>query len=230
MITLAIETSTQRASVALFRGTSLLGAEVSNDFKLHSEFVNPAIERLLTQNQVTLKQIDIYACGKGPGSFTGVRVATNVARTFAYAFGKPIVAVDSMSLLAASLNTKMQNTTVVPILNAYKNMVYCAAIKNGEFLFEPTAVKVTDLIQYCRDKAVTEFSICGDGLKAYAAFFAKSEFQNIPKMSEDYFYPKAENLMDLGLDFLNKHQTQDWKLIEPLYIRASEAEENLRTT
>lgn len=225
MITLGIETSTQRASVALFSDQSLIGSEVSMDFKLHSEFVSPAISKLLKKNNLKLSDIDLYACGKGPGSFTGVRVATNIVRTFSFVFQKPLVAIDSLTLLSS----KEKDKVVVPILNAYKNMVYCAAISHGKFIFEPVAIKLTDFFEYCQTQGVADFVLCGDGLKAYSGFFSKQEYSYIPRLNEDFFYPRAENLMDFGIDFLKRHQTQDWKSIEPLYIRASEAEENLRT-
>ncbi len=63
--------------------------------KSHSENISPFIDHCLQKSQLTLQDIDVFAVRQGPGSFTGIRIAANAGKTFAYSFNKPMVTLDS---------------------------------------------------------------------------------------------------------------------------------------
>ena len=62
----------------------------------HSEVVHQYIDEIFKAAKISLSQIDCFAAGCGPGSFTGIRVSLNSAKGLAYAFQKPMVEVDSL--------------------------------------------------------------------------------------------------------------------------------------
>ena len=73
-----------------------------NDSKTHSEKLMPLIDEILKTNNVTLNDIDLFACGVGPGSFTGVRIGVSTIKAFVDSSNKPCVAVSSFESLACS--------------------------------------------------------------------------------------------------------------------------------
>jgi tRNA threonylcarbamoyladenosine biosynthesis protein TsaB len=228
MLVLAIESSTRLASVAIAtqeQGQLRVLAEASsNDPKSHSEFLNPAVERCLQSCAKSLEDIDLFAVGIGPGSFTGIRVAVNIVRAFSFLSGKPVVAQDSLSLLQLEAGDQ----DCITILNAYKNMVYFRAFKNGRPMCESQAINAVDLEAKLHDLGLENPVLClGDGFSAYASLFSEKLKTRLRRNSSISDFPQAKNLAQIALE--NGPATLDWKSIIPLYLRASTAEENLQS-
>src|SRR6187551_2046549 len=106
MWTLAAETSTPAGSVALFKDQTLVEEIKWEKENSHSERITLEAEKILNRAQIKFSDIDRYAVGLGPGSFTGIRVAVNFIRTLAFTFDKPVIAIDSLLLMAAPLLAK----------------------------------------------------------------------------------------------------------------------------
>lgn len=226
MIVLALESSTQLGGVAVIKDGHVVAEESSLRQQSHSENMNVFIENCLDRSGITLKEIDLFAVGRGPGSFTGIRVAANIGKTFAYLYQKPMVAVNSLELLATPIDTKIP---VVTMINAYKNMVYFGMYDRprGVDLVEihsPRAVPVKNLGDYLDQKVV----VVGDGYAAFKDYFSDSVKQNILRDPKNLDYPTAGTLGVVAERLAKNNQTIDWNSLTPLYIRASEAEENKR--
>src|SRR5437870_3603686 len=106
MIALALDTSGERASVALVRddaaGREVLGAEVLAAGMRHGVELFPALQRLLRGAAVLPRDVGLVAVGTGPGSYTGLRVGITAARAFAYAAGAELFGVPSCDAWAAA--------------------------------------------------------------------------------------------------------------------------------
>ncbi len=221
---LAMETSTLLGGVAVVSQGKVLAEESSAQQRTHSEIISPFVDSCLKKSGLTLEQIDVFAVGQGPGSFTGIRVAANAGKTFAYSFDKPMITIDSLVLLAAP--AAGQKLPVLSIINAYKNMVYLGLFDvSGEepiYLQGPMAVPVRELSKHITQEVL----VVGDGWDAFNQYFP-SELKN--KMHRDSHLsdqPLASTLGIMAEKRALKGQTLDWKSFVPLYIRASEAEEN----
>lgn len=223
---LALESSTNLASVAVAVDGNILSYESSLRQRSHSEFINQAIDQCLAKAHVSLAEIDFFASGVGPGSFTGIRVAGNVAKSFAYSFKKKMIVCDSLFLLSSQAHN--ETGLVLTVLNAYKNMVYYALYKNGECLKKPSACFVKDLPSQLNPYWTKEELLClGEGYIAYEDLFRK-EFGNLLIRNSSYSdHPTAERLALEAFKKVSANQTIEWNSFLPLYIRASEAEENL---
>lgn len=96
MLTLVIDTSTERGLVAILDGTKLLFRHDLPFGLNNSKHLLPAIAESLKQTQLQLRQFALIAVGIGPGSYTGIRVGAMVAKSFAYASEVPLVGVCSL--------------------------------------------------------------------------------------------------------------------------------------
>lgn len=223
MLALAIECSTARASIAIKENDQLLHQEASLNPKTHSEFINAAIDRALQATGLELSQMDIFACTTGPGSFTGIRVASSVIKTFALLFKKPVFVTDSLSLLAeAAYQKNPQLDQVLCLINAHKNMAYCSLFSQRSILLGPASLKTEEIFKI---PALKQALGLGDAF----AFYGKTlDSSNCLRDSSFDDFPDAHVLADLALSALKTGTTIEWNLYKPLYIRDSEAEEALR--
>lgn len=226
---LALETSTLLGSACLFENDKVLEIESSLRQKSHSEVMNRYVDNILQKHGLELKDLDLFSVGQGPGSFTGIRIAGNIAKTYSFVTKKPIVTLDSLSLLA--LNLPAQSLPVLAIINAYKNMVYYGLFEPSfsfkqppTFIAGPSVTPVKYLEDVLKGKKCV---VVGDGFDAYKDFFPESLSKLLVRPQEKVDHPRADILAQIAPTLL-RSQTLDWKSFVPLYIRASEAEENQR--
>ncbi|HSN18999.1 MAG TPA: tRNA (adenosine(37)-N6)-threonylcarbamoyltransferase complex dimerization subunit type 1 TsaB [Gammaproteobacteria bacterium] len=125
---LALDTAGTRCSVALLLDDELRELDAPAE-RLQAEHVLPMVERLLAEAGLTLKALDAIAFGRGPGAFTGLRVATSVAQGLAYGAGVPVVPVSDLEALAAAAVRVHGVERVMACLDARMHEVYWAAYR-----------------------------------------------------------------------------------------------------
>ncbi len=220
---LALETSTLLGSVAVIVDGQVVAQESSMRQNSHSEIINIFVDKCLKAAGLSLSEIDLFATGQGPGSFTGIRVAANAAKSFAFAFNKPLVSIDTLSLLA--LQAEASNRPILAIVNAYKNMVYTGLFKEREnglaCMLGPEAISVRDLAAHITEEVL----VVGDGFLDYEKYFPERLLKYLHRDTQYPDYPLAATL-GLHAESKSKNKNLNWKNYFPLYIRSSEAEEN----
>lgn len=151
MLTLALDTSTRRGSVALGRtgGTTLefLGEDSLQVSATHSETVLPAIERLVRTAGCSPAEVEAVAVGAGPGSFTGVRIGAALARGICFPARARLFAYSSLASIAAAADV---DGAVCALLDARREQTYAAGYVIGpaglEERFAPRAGALRDLL------------------------------------------------------------------------------------
>ena len=124
---LAIETATEACSVALWcDGVLRERFEVAP--RRHTELVLPWADALLAEAGIAKTQIDVIACGRGPGAFTGVRLAVALTQGLALALDRPVVAVSTLAALAFAANAA-PGEAVLAAIDARMGEVYLAAFE-----------------------------------------------------------------------------------------------------
>jgi tRNA threonylcarbamoyladenosine biosynthesis protein TsaB len=137
---LAIETSTELCSVALLRDEALFVEEAMAGNR-HTEMAVPMIRRVLARAHLQAAQMDAFAFGQGPGSFTGIRIACGLVQGLAFACARPVVPVPSLLALAEQSNERR----VLAALDARMNEAYLAAYaRNGDDWDEVLAPRLAD--------------------------------------------------------------------------------------
>jgi len=123
---LALETSTERLSLAILRGERLFVREIDAGQR-HSELTIPLLHELFAESGLKLADMDAIAFGQGPGSFTGVRIACGLTQGMALGSAKPVVPVPTQMALAEQCRNATGAARVAVALDARMNEIYFAA-------------------------------------------------------------------------------------------------------
>lgn len=227
---LAIETSTLLGGIAILNDESGLIAEVRLNVKsTHSERLMSEIGHIMDKTGLELKVIDVFAVSIGPGSFTGLRIGLSTVKGFAYATGKPIVAVPTLEALA--WNFPFCKHPVCTLLDARKKEVYAAVFawkeQRFERIFSEGAVDVTSFLGYLNEQERIRKDgvlFAGEGAILYQEFILKSMGPKALFPPPDKMVPSAANVAKLGIEMAARGECADPIRLVPLYLRKSEAE------
>lgn len=210
-ILLAIETSTEIASIALLTESGLICRELTG-VQTHSHGVLPAIQEIFEEACITLKQCDAIAFGCGPGAFTGVRTACGIVQGLAFGADLPILPVVSLLAMAQAARFQGIQADFVCVLDARMGEVYWAhyRFQNGSWVqvTEPALSTAEQVLLYATSINVT--LVLGNGA-----------MPNVTEVSEQIIHnmPHAEHVAKLALiDFsIGKRLHADQA--QPLYLR-----------
>ncbi len=169
---LAIDTATEGCSAALLVDGNM-SVRMQVEPRMHAELILPMLEDLLAEAGLSVTQLDVLAFGRGPGAFTGVRIATGVIQGIAFGADLPVVPVSTLRALAQRTYDEFHYENVLTAFDARMNEVYWAAYQlaeNGlmrltgeEAVVSPTAV------DYPQDAGThgIDWAGAGSGWQAY---------------------------------------------------------------
>jgi tRNA threonylcarbamoyladenosine biosynthesis protein TsaB len=130
---ICIETATNLCSVALCNSSGVISLKESNDFKSHASMVTVFIEEALKENGILVRELEAVAVGKGPGSYTGLRIGVSVAKGIAYGASIPLIGIETtlsmfwgMAGKAEAITGDEENTLFCPMIDARRMEVYNA--------------------------------------------------------------------------------------------------------
>lgn len=126
---LALDTSSYRLGVAISVGEEVVAEHMTNLKVNHALRLMPAVEALLNEVQMTPNELDYIAVAKGPGSYTGVRMAATSAKTLAWTLNIPLISISTLTMMAQA--GKYFNGLVVPIIDARRNTVFASVFKQA---------------------------------------------------------------------------------------------------
>ncbi len=210
---LAMESSGASLSVALSENSNIVAEYFYNAGKIHSDMLVPLIEKILHSVNWTVKDIDKFAVSCGPGSFTGIRVAVATAKTLAQTLNKPLVCVDSVSILEAQI--KIKNLKIVGAIDALRDEVY---VKNGK---QVVILPINDFVKkYAKYK--NKILVVGNAACIYKKNISKNLGKISVSLARNLHFPKASVLALIAENI----KGTSFDKAEPLYVRKSWAEEN----
>lgn len=216
MLVLGVDSTSDAATAALLRDGVLLCEYTQNQKKTHSVKMLPMIEGMLSDLEIELSEIDVFACGIGPGSFTGVRIGAATVRAFCDSLQKCAVAVTSLEALANNVNSF--NGVIVSLVFARDGECYTQAFEDGEELFAPCVMTIDEICDFAKDKKCLFVGdgalINKDALSTLDASFAKGRHNVI----------SGASIAELGYKKALLGKTGDSSIIAPLYLRKSQAE------
>ena len=122
----AIDTATEAFSVALKCGSQTLH-RYSIEPRMHAKLLLPALDELFAEAQVTRAELDGVAFGRGPGAFTGVRIATAASQAIAMAFDIPVAPVSTLAAIAQRAHREKGLNNIAVAIDARMGEVYWGA-------------------------------------------------------------------------------------------------------
>ncbi len=218
---LTIDTSSNCSSVALSDGERLLGESLLGEDRLASGRLLTSISQLLSAAGLTPDSLDAFAVSLGPGSFTGVRVGIATVKGLALATGKPVVGFSSLAMLA--MNLPFGCAPVAPMFDARKGEVYAALYRCGALpeAATPDAVLSPERFLAGIDSPTL---FLGEGAVRYRELIRSTlgELALFAPWHADL--PRASAGALIALDAARQGNYTPLPLLNPTYLRASEAE------
>lgn len=222
---LSVSTATNELSVALNDDSNVLSEKNELDKRNHSEHLDPIISEILTENKLTLKDINRFAVAIGPGSYTGLRIGVTTVKMFASILQKEVVGVSTMQALAAGCHE--HHSLIVAGIDARNDNFFAGAYcnENGQ----PTCV--IDDGHYHIDTLLAAVKNYFATAQLEKVVFVGSGFQNqeelIKQINVPYsFGTNEQNKIHAGLigKLAVSQPPVDPDLLLPRYLRRTQAE------
>lgn len=226
---LSLETSTKACSVALGKKGKLLALKESVDAQYsHSENLTVYIQEVCEQAGVTLREIDAVAVSKGPGSFTGLRIGISAAKGLCYALGKPLIAVNSLEVMAAgvvhekinnlSLYSSLQEVDMTvllcPMIDARRMEVYCAVFDVKLDQIKKTSAEIIESNSFSELLQKNKILYFGDGSEKCKMLLTHPNAHFL-----DHINPSAQYMLPLADKLFSEKKFEDVAYFEPFYLK-----------
>lgn len=220
MLVLAIDTATKIGSVALYDDKIGVIGEINLYVKVnHSNVIMDAVDSLFKLSGLNIKDVDRIAVTIGPGSFTGIRIGTAIAKGLAYSLKKPIVGVNELDVLAHMVENR--EDIIVPLIDARKERVYFSKYRYiDNILLREEEYKDGELRDVLEDLKGKKVTFIGDGATVNEKLINEI-------LEKDYnIYSKANSIPRAGVAAqISLHLPEDnLYTLEPLYVNKSQAE------
>ena len=219
---LALDSTAVTASVAICEDETLIAEYTLAAGLTHSQTLLPMVESVLKLTGLSTKDIDLFACAEGPGSFTGVRIGAATVKGLAFDLEKPCIGVSTLEALA--YNLVGYEGIACPVMNARRSQVYTAIFRSDgeklERLTDDLAISISEL-----DTMLAEYSeeivLSGDGYDICEKGFAATSVRPVP---ERLRHQSAFSVAEAALDAYKsgKHCSDAELGVE--YLRPSQAE------
>ena len=213
---LAIDTATEACSVALQNGD-----KVYSRFEVcpqqHSQKLLPMVDEVLKEAGMSLAELDCLAYGRGPGSFTGVRIATGMIQGLALGTGLPVVSVSTLAAMAWQASLASGSDRVYTAIDARMGEVYFASYQVTPDGLEPEVPEKVcppdEAFDHCSD---SKAAVAGTGWSAYEVL---AEFTASTGAQVNVLYPAAEAMLPLARASFMRNEAVSAVEVEPVYLR-----------
>lgn len=227
---LGIETSVEHVGVAVGDSRGIRAdATVSSD-RRHAESLTPMIGFVMQQAGLDMRDLSAVAVDVGPGLFTGMRVGIATAQSMAWALELPVVPVCSLDALAT--NAEWSEVLVASVLDARRGEVYWSlsrprgAGREPERVSDPVVTAPDDLAVHLVDRA--EPVLClGTGATRYRETLEANP--SVTVAPAGLGFPRAAAVVALAVSRVAADRTVNATAVEPMYLRAPDAEINWAT-
>lgn len=212
---LALDTATQRCSVALLAGSEQheLAADAP---RVQAETLLPMVERLLSGAGLALGSLDAIAFGRGPGAFTGLRVAASVAQGLAFGAGLPLLPISDLAALAAAAGRLHGASQVLACMDARMHEVYwCAYGVEGESVRPLMPESLASPEEVKTPQGGSWFGV-GSGWQAYPALI-----ERYPDLAgrDGALLPAAGDILRLAAGAFGRGEAVAPERGQPVYLR-----------
>lgn len=182
-----------------------------------------AVDSCLSVLNKKPEDVDVFAVGVGPGSFTGLRIGISTARGLAWSLKKKMIGLSSLELLANSVPRELLNPddVLVPVVDARMDKVFSALFRNGERVTGDMDISPESLAELVRKNGGKRALFLGDGIDKYGDQFRGGHAVLMKNVSIS-----GKTVCAMARDYIRKHPGFSGNVedVIPVYLRKSEAE------
>jgi tRNA threonylcarbamoyladenosine biosynthesis protein TsaB len=235
---LAIETATEACSAALIISENG-NTKVYERFQLapreHTKLILPMLEEVLAEAGIKLRDVDAIAFGRGPGAFTGLRIAAGIAQGLALSVDKPVIPVSTLQALAIQALDESKfdecnkgNATIISALDARMGEIYWGEFKfvdNHMILIGSERISSPEILEDTLSKENKVIAI-GSGWDVYEEILIKKGNlkNNITHLKDNY--PNALAVAKTALTLFQSGNRVIPEDAQPVYIRNNVAKKS----
>ncbi len=228
---LAIDTTTDMLCIGLSGG----GRDMEYDLlagRKHAALCLVTVKRMLAGTGWKMREIDYFACGLGPGSFTGIRTGVAVVKGMAWAVKKPVAGVPSLDILARNaLETREsfgeeaagQGGRVVAVSDARRGMLYASVYRREENSLRRISpymlLPPRDLLKRIKDGSI----ILGDGVPLLQEAL-RGAGKRVRILDKDYWRLQSRHLLSLAEEMIAAGKVTDALRLKPVYLYPKECQ------
>jgi tRNA threonylcarbamoyladenosine biosynthesis protein TsaB len=215
---LAFDTSTEAMSIALQSPQGLRVREAVGGAQASARLI-PDILALLDEAGCTLAQLDAIAFGCGPGAFTGLRTACSVAQGLAFGANKPVLAVDSLLLVAQDAHSQLPDAASLDVwvaMDARMDEIYAGAYRCQSGRWTVQSAPALYAVEALNDrwKAEPPTVVAGSALDAFGDRLDTRDAKRLPQTRS-----RAEALMQVAQQLWTDGAAVDATHALPVYLR-----------
>ncbi|MBU0941794.1 MAG: tRNA (adenosine(37)-N6)-threonylcarbamoyltransferase complex dimerization subunit type 1 TsaB [Bacteroidetes bacterium] len=209
---LNIETATKNCSVSIAKdGKTIVCNEIAEEGYSHAERLHVFIEQSLKEAAISYSDLVAVAVSQGPGSYTGLRIGVSAAKGLCYALGIPLIAVDTLKVLAAQAT--ITSGLLVPMLDARRMEVYSAIFTPN--LYNRREVQAEVITEDSFKDFQEDLYFLGDCAEKCKSTLSKDNFIFLG----DIKYPSANQMSLLSYEKFKISDTVDVAYFEPYYLK-----------
>ena len=220
---LSIETGTDICSVALANDGELMALRESDEGRDHAKKVALFVDELLRETGVQPSDIDAIAVGKGPGSYTGLRIGVSFAKGMCYALDIPLIAIGSLDALAEVAREDFEagildieeedwaQAKLCPMVDARRMEVYAQVFDVEGTAQSDVVAEVVTEESFKEWRAEGKFVIFGNGAKKCAGVLPDAIIESV--------VPSARGIVRLAEEAFNAGKFEDLAYFEPFYLK-----------
>ncbi len=215
---LAVDTSGGVCTAAVLKDAVILSEIYTNGRRTHSETLGVMMDQCLKFAELSARDIDLFACAVGPGSFTGLRIGTGFVKGLAHVSSRPAIGVNTLDALAR--NAAGYDALICPIIDARREEVYTATYDGGK---RTTPYRALPLKSVLAELQGSKVLFLGDAAVKYQSMIAKAS----PLFSVAHPGIALQRASSAGLCAYEMYQNgaaQDAYSLEPFYLRETQAE------
>lgn len=216
---LAIDTATEACSVALWQD-GRIAAHFELCAREHTQRILPMVREILNQGAVSLSELDILAFGRGPGSFTGVRIGIGIAQGLALGAGLPMAGISTLATMAEGAWRKTGANRVLAAIDARMGEVYWAEYQRdeaGRWRGEQTeAVLKPEAVTRRLKDLSGQWATVGTGWPAWPDMAVGAD---VTLTDGQTLLPEARDMLPLALEKYRQGDLQPVGEAQPVYLR-----------
>jgi tRNA threonylcarbamoyladenosine biosynthesis protein TsaB len=217
---LGIDTTTKFLCLGAYDGAKIYEYNLELGIK-HSALLVPTIKRVLDALEWHISEVDYFACGLGPGSFTGMRVGLATIKGLSWATKRPVIGISTLDILAHSVKDSDKN--IIPIIDAKRNLIYCSIYKKKNRKLSRVKPYMLLSIEEFFKIAKPDSIIFGDAVNSFKEeIIRRVRGANI--LDKDCWYPKAHNIIALALERIKEKKFENSFGIRPIYLYPKECQ------